>query len=310
MSAPKSQRQKAAADAGWTLRIDTSQLQKPVQPVGERRYVLVCVEGTDVGRPTSLDKNEITVGRAATCDLSLHDSRISRQHARIRWVDGRHWLEDLNSGNGTFVGGRRVVQHPLSVGDVVQFGATFAYRYSLLDDERKALMEQLYESSVTDSLTRAYNREYFNKHMQTEMAQSPGTSGGLSLLFLDIDHFKKVNDTYGHAAGDAVLVELVARVKARLRQSDVLCRYGGEEFAAVLRGSDLDTAVRLAERMRQAVRRHPFVHESHRIAVTVSIGCASLDECPDTTIDGLIAKADQRLYVAKHQGRDRVISAD
>jgi diguanylate cyclase (GGDEF)-like protein len=252
----------------------------------------------------------MTVGRATNCELSLHDSRVSRQHAKIRWEGDHHLLEDLNSGNGTFVAGRRIAQHRLSVGDVIQFGAAFAYRYALMDEERKALMEQLYESSVTDPLTRAYNREHFNNQLNTEFALARGTPTGVCLLMLDIDHFKTINDTYGHAAGDAVLVELVKRILARLRPGDVLCRYGGEEFGVIMRGSDLATSVRMAERLRLAVRRNRFEHAEQSIAVTVSIGCASAKECDDATVDKFVALTDRRLYAAKHQGRDRVVATD
>jgi diguanylate cyclase (GGDEF)-like protein len=180
-----------------------------------------------------------------------------------------------------------------------------------MDDTEKSLMEQLYQTSVLDALTGIYNREYFNTVLDTELKQATTTQAGLSMLLLDIDHFKKVNDTYGHPAGDAVLIELVGRIRARLRPSDVFCRYGGEEFAVILRATELPDATALAERFRQAVRKQKFVHADNVFPVTVSIGCASLAGCGDNaTAEGLAALADKRLYAAKHDGRDRVVHAD
>jgi diguanylate cyclase (GGDEF)-like protein len=180
-----------------------------------------------------------------------------------------------------------------------------------MDDTEKELIKQLYRSSVLDALTGAYNREYFNTVITTEFKQAQSTRKALSLLLLDVDHFKNINDSFGHSAGDAVLIELVERLRLRLRPSDVLCRYGGEEFVIILRATEIDAAAQLAERLRLAVRTVSFVHTNVVIPVSISIGCASTtcrgeSESPDA----LTAIADQRLYAAKHAGRDRVVYSD
>jgi two-component system, cell cycle response regulator len=295
-------------DGGRTLQIDRKDLGRG--PVSIQQHcMLICVQGHEVGKPTELVLAETIVGRAPNCGLVLADAKVSRQHARVLWLDGGHVIEDLKSANGTFVGGVRIRRQPLVRGDVVQFGSAFAFRYSVIDSTQKALMEQLYRSSVLDALTGAYNREYFNSVLASELQPSPQAPVELCLLMLDIDHFKKINDTYGHQAGDAVLIELVNRLQARLRPSDVLCRYGGEEFAVILRSTSLADATKMAERLRQAARKQKMVSPSLSIPVTISIGCASVRCCAAPTPQALVAITDRRLYAAKHAGRDRVVDS-
>jgi two-component system, cell cycle response regulator len=310
VTGPKSKQMPIAPDGGVTLQIDRKDLGFRSPGVVQHHFILICVEGHEVGKPTELVTDETIVGRAPDCGLTLADSKVSRQHARILWMDGYHLVEDLNSANGTFVGGNRITRKRLSPGDVVQFGPVFAFRYSVMDGTQKALLEQLYQSSVLDALTGAFNREYFNSVLATDMAHPQSTAPELCLLMLDIDHFKRVNDEHGHQAGDAVLVELVNRIRVRLRHSDVLCRFGGEEFAIILRGTTLANAARMAERLRLAARKHKVKHADKALSVTVSIGCASIACCEQKTPDALVAVADRRLYAAKHAGRDRVVVSD
>jgi two-component system, cell cycle response regulator len=306
----KSKQLPFASDGGVTLQIDRKDLGLRSPGAVQHHFILVCVEGHEVGKPTELVLAETVVGRAPNCGLMLADSKVSRQHAKILWMDGYHLVEDLNSANGTFVGGNRVTRKRLSPGDVIQFGTAFAFRYSVMDSTQKALLEQLYQSSVIDALTGAFNREYFNAVLGAELAHLQPTSPELSLLMLDIDHFKRVNDEHGHQAGDAVLIELVSRIRLRLRHSDVLCRFGGEEFAIILRATTLANAARMAERLRQAVRKHKIQYAEKALSVTVSIGCASIACCEQKTPDTLVAVADRRLYAAKHGGRDCVVVSD
>jgi len=311
MSASKSRLHPNATDASMTVQIDRSDLGHGSSAATKKHFILVCIHGLEVGKPTELVLAETVVGRTPNAGLVLANSQISRQHARLLWMNGHHVLEDMNSANGTFVGGVRISRQQLYPGDIVQFGTTFAFRYSVMDGTEKALMEQLYQTSVLDALTGAYNREYFNTALATELKQANATGASLSLLLLDIDHFKKINDTYGHPAGDAVLIELVSRIHKRLEPSALLCRYGGEEFAVVLRAATVDTAACIAERLRQAMRKQHFQYAQSSIRVTISIGCASLCCCgEETTAAALAAVADRRLYAAKAAGRDRVVHSD
>lgn len=278
-------------------------------PVPTRdRYVLVRVQGEDIGRVVQLESPEFVIGRHQSCDLPLSDGSVSRRHARILWSEERHLLEDLGSANGTYVGADRVSQHWLSDGDVIQFGSTIAYRYSVTDSQQLAMLQYLYDASVTDALTSAYNREYFDARMASELAYARRHSVPLCLLMLDVDHFKQVNDTFGHQVGDQALVKLVESVRTRLRLEDVFCRYGGEEFTAILRTTDLEAGACAAERIRLAVAQIQLTVGGRRVPITVSIGCASVKCCTECTSDELVAIADRRLYAAKHLGRNRVVS--
>jgi diguanylate cyclase (GGDEF)-like protein len=277
--------------------------------IARDRYVLVQVQGEELGRIIALDNNEFVVGRQQTCDLPLIDGSVSRRHARIRFVDDRHVLEDLGSANGTYVAEQRISQHVLSDGDLIQFGSTVAFRYSVTDSQQLAMLKYLYDASVTDALTGVYNREYFDARLLTEIAYSKRHGTALSLLMFDVDHFKRINDTYGHPVGDQALVKLVESVRTKLRAEDVFCRYGGEEFVTILRTTDLDAAACAAERIRQAVEQVTLIAEGVRVRLTVSIGCASLKCTEDAAAIELVAIADRRLYAAKHAGRNRIDAA-
>ncbi|HSC87503.1 MAG TPA: GGDEF domain-containing protein [Polyangiaceae bacterium] len=276
----------------------------------KKHHLLVHVQGSELGRVRVLEATEILLGRAADADVWLADDGVSRRHARLVRHSGRYAVEDLNSANGTFVQGERILRHVLEDGDQIQLGPHAVFRYSMTDEDQKNLLEQLYATSVTDALTGARNREYLDGLLVSEISFAKRHDTALSFLLFDLDHFKRVNDTYGHPAGDAVLTEVVRAVRAEMRAEDCLCRYGGEEFALVLRAIDTAGARILAERIRQTVSELVVRHESHEIRLTVSIGCGTLWELEDATPTALIELADRRLYSAKRAGRNRVVAED
>jgi two-component system, cell cycle response regulator len=275
---------------------------------GHKLHVLVRMDGSDVGQVTTLSGTEIEIGRVAKSTIHLPFEGVSRQHARIDWVGGGYVIEDLQSANGTFVQGTRVTRHALTDGDVIQFGPRVVFRYSVTDTGEEKILRQLYESSVKDSLTGAYNREYFGERLKAEVAYSRRHQTEMSLIMVDVDHFKKVNDGYGHQAGDAVLASTVATLSRTLRGEDVVARYGGEEFGIILRGINLVNAAAVAERLRSLVEAAPVTFEGTVIRCTVSGGCAALACTADQTGDALVAVADRRLYLAKRSGRNRIVS--
>ncbi len=274
--------------------------------VARDRHLLVRVEGEELGQLLTLDGDEIVIGRLAGCSICIPDAGISRKHCRIVRVGDGYVLEDLDSANGTYVGGEQVRRHRLSDGDVIQLGSAVVFRYAVTDADQHAMLQHLYNASVTDSLTGAFNREYFDSRLEAELAYVRRHGVELGLFMIDVDHFKLVNDQYGHQAGDAVLVALAKVVRMTLRSEDVFCRYGGEEFVAILRTTELTVSSIVAERVRIAIEAMVVEHAGRRIPVTASLGVATAAECANADAAELIGLADRRLYAAKHAGRNRI----
>jgi two-component system cell cycle response regulator len=291
-----------------TVVFDRRDLLDGLSPMAGRSHVLVRMDGSDVGQVTTLSGTDIEIGRLAACQLHLPLEGVSRKHARITWDAGGYFVEDLASANGTFVQGSRIAERTkLEDGDVIQLGPRVVFRYSVTDTGEEKILRQLYESSVKDSLTGAYNREYFGERLKSEVAYATRHQTELSLVLLDVDHFKKVNDTYGHPAGDAVLIATVWALARTLRTEDVVARYGGEEFAVILRGIALAPASTVGERLRGLVETAEVAHGTDSIRCTISAGCASLVCCTEPSGEALVAVADRRLYIAKRAGRNRVV---
>jgi two-component system cell cycle response regulator len=161
--------------------------------------------------------------------------------------------------------------------------------------------------AVTDDLTGLYNRRYFDRHLSVLLGKAQAQERNMAVMILDIDHFKSVNDTYGHDAGDMVLREFSARVKRNIRGVDLACRFGGEEFVVLMPDTDVLNAELVAERVRQAIAEKAFdVNSSRPLVVTVSVGVSFIESQVDTP-ETLIKRADLALYRAKREGRNRVI---
>jgi two-component system cell cycle response regulator len=283
-----------------------ARISEPVASVP--RFLLVQVHGGQLGQVIGLHGAEMTVGRHPGCEVWVSDTGVSRRHAKFLWAGDGYVLEDLGSANGTYVSGKRIDHHVLVDGEVVQFGGEISYRYSVTDSKQEAMLLHLYEASVSDPLTGIYKRDHFDSRLVSEISFALRHGSELSMLLFDIDHFKKVNDGYGHPAGDAILQQLTAFIQPRLRTEDIFARYGGEEFVIVLRSSAIEQAASVAERLRQAIEQHGFDHGGLRIPITVSIGVAGLNDCDETAESpSLLAVADRRLYAAKRSGRNRVV---
>jgi diguanylate cyclase (GGDEF)-like protein len=264
---------------------------------------LVFVEGEQVlGLRVPL-AHEVVLGRDPACAVRLFADDVSRRHARISADGEGHLLVDLDSTNGTWVNGRAVRAHRLRAGDRIRLG-TFVARYVAQGDAEGRQLADLAVASRRDALTALPNRRAFEENLAREAARAARTGAALSVVALDVDRFKAVNDERGHAAGDAVLRAVAARAAAAIRAEDLLARVGGEEFAIVLPAADLPRAAEAAERIRAALAARPIEAAGHAIAVTASFGCAAL--APGESADALLARADARLYEAKRTGRNRV----
>ena len=182
-----------------------------------------------------------------------------------------------------------------------------------LNKELKVVRERLTEMATIDDLTDLYNRRYAMETLEGEMERAKRYPAPLALCMIDLDHFKNVNDSYGHAAGDAVLTEVGRLLKNSLRQSDTACRYGGEEFVLILPNTDEKGAMVFCERLREKVARHAFKRDVQSpksdevsLEVTISIGVAQYDNTLDQAPADLVERADSAMYKAKEGGRNRV----
>jgi two-component system cell cycle response regulator len=284
---------------------------RPASEPGRRdRAVLLRLDSAGAGHVFSVAGDSIQIGRHPTTDLTVQDRGVSRIHARVYRHHDVFWIEDLGSRNGTYVQGRRVEHCVLEDGDWVQLGPRVSFRYTLVDAKQEAVLHRLYDSSTRDALTGAYNRQHFDERLRAEIAYALRHGTNVSLVLFDIDHFKQVNDTYGHLAGDAVLRHIAGTIEVRLRAEDVFARYGGEEFGVILRGIDVKGAARVGERIRSTVGSSLVFFEGAHIPVCVSAGCASLECSEERTAEALIGAADRRLYEAKRAGRNRVVASD
>lgn len=270
----------------------------------------IVIAGGTVGQMYKLTKDDIYIGRATDAEVRVDDEGVSRRHARVSLTPGEQViLVDLGSTNGTFVNGAKVAEQVLRDGDKVQIGSTTVLKFSYQDALEENFQRKLFDSAVKDGLTGIYNKKYFMDRIETDFAYAKRHRSPLTLLLFDIDHFKNINDTRGHPAGDHVLRELAALVKKTVRNEDVFARFGGEEFAVLMRDVDDAKALVLAERLRRLIEAHVIEFEGQRIPVTVSIGIGTLSANTSPPIADsaeLVNRADQYLYTAKRAGRNRV----
>jgi two-component system cell cycle response regulator len=287
-------------------------------PEQRDRALLVRADSHNAGQVLKLDGDRFGLGRHPDNEACIDDDGISRFHARIsidRTKESRsgaptYWLEDLGSSNGTYINGRRITSCELNNGDTLNLGPRVSFRFSAATEHEERVLKQLYESSVRDPLTGTFNRHYFSSQLQGELAYAARHDTALSLVLLDIDFFKKVNDTHGHLGGDAALVHLATVFANSLRTEDLLARYGGEEFVILLRAIPVDRARFVAERLRVSLESQPVTHGEISFPITASFGCASLACCSQATPEALLELADERLYQAKEAGRNRVVAGD
>jgi diguanylate cyclase (GGDEF)-like protein len=273
------------------------------QPVS-RDACLVVIYGEDLGKKHPLDKPSILLGRSSKADIQIDQESISRNHAKIVNTGKALVLRDLGSTNGTYVNDELATEHQLWDGDLVKIGHTI-FKFLSGSNIESAYHEEIYRLTTTDGLTQVYNKRYFLETLEREISRSHRYGRDLTLLMMDLDHFKQVNDTYGHLAGDYVLKQAAQVIKAKSRREDFLARYGGEEFAILLPEIDSPQGLAFAEKIRQIVELFPFVFDRTRILVTVSLGLASIRTELIEPLD-FIQRADENLYRAKRTGRNRV----
>jgi two-component system cell cycle response regulator len=296
-------------------------IESSVQEQKRNLAYLVVLAGVSAGEMFKLQVDRTVIGRGPNCTVRLNDEGVSREHCQLVREDGKPAgeksdggtplgdkivLEDLGSTNGTFCNGIRVDRRELADGDKIMVGSTTILKFTYHDYLDEVFQRQMYESALRDGLTKVFNKKYFTDYLEKEFAYAARHGSPLALIFLDIDFFKRINDTHGHPAGDFVLSELSQLMATLVRTEDVLARFGGEEFTVLCRGTDLGGARIVAERLRKTVEAHTFAFGAKTIPVTISLGIAAI---PDTAIVDhaqFLAASDKALYEAKRTGRNRV----
>ncbi len=275
-------------------------------PAGASAY-LVVIAGPSFGETYKIKADRTVLGRGDRTDIRIVDDGVSREHSAVQREGGKIVLVDLGSTNGTFCNGARVPAKSrvdLVDGDKISIGASTILKFTYQDHIDEHYQKQLFESALRDGLTSTFNRRYFLDRLHGELRFAVRHGKPIALLFVDIDHFKKVNDTYGHQAGDQVLAAVARIMMTTVRAEDVLARYGGEEFAIICREIELDGAEALAKRLVAAVALKPLEFGGQQIPVTISVG-AAVDH-GRSEAQALIAAADAAMYEAKRTGRNRV----
>ncbi len=266
---------------------------------------LVVISGKPLGKNFFITKPVMILGRDLAADISVGETSISRRHTEFSLSPEGIICKDLGSTNGTFINDQKCGSQLLVDGDLIRCGNTIL-KFLKEGKIENLHYEKMYDLATRDALTQAMNRKAIMEIIAEEFTRSSSRNLPLTLMLLDIDHFKVVNDTYGHQAGDYVLKETCALIMNKMiRSQDVLGRYGGEEFALVLRETKLQIAVDVAERIRAAIEKNAYVFDGKTIPVRMSIGVATLDSTAKSHED-LIQTADRALYDAKNQGRNRV----
>jgi two-component system cell cycle response regulator len=275
-------------------------------PTNRDQAYLIVLAGSAMGEMFKITRPQTIIGRGQTAHVRMMDDGISREHCEIQIEGDSMILHDLGSTNGTFCRGLRVDRHVLEDGDKILVGSSTVLKFTYHDSLDEVFQRQMYESALRDDLTKTFNKKYFTDRLESEFAFAMRTKADLSLVAFDLDHFKTINDTYGHPAGDQVLSDMAQAVAALIRAEDVFARVGGEEFAVICRGADSIQGRAVAERVRQAVAGQKFVVDDKTIPVAVSAGVASIPDARIADAQALIAAADQALYEAKRAGRNCV----
>lgn len=286
------------------------------RPSLKRRPVVFVMSGPAVARQFVFPEGStrVTVGRGEQADFRVADPSVSRIHAAFHcgWdgQDIRVHVEDLGSTNGSRIEGRRVHERiEMTSGMKVCLGEMILRFELLTDDEIEAqggLSKQV-EAGRSDALTGLLSRRYLTEHLPSLVVSHRRHRIPLSMALVDLDHFKRINDNYGHPAGDEVLRRAAEILRTRIRVADIPIRYGGEEFCVLLPGAPREESARIGERIRIAMARHSFEDISPGLVVTASIGLATLG--PQEDLEQWLRRTDGALYQAKRSGRDRVVVA-
>src|SRR5215207_7444866 len=289
-------------------------MQRPERQVEDLRPALVFLSGELIAVPIPLEREEVILGRALEADVRINDGKVSRRHAKINKIvtqnnEIEYVLADFGSRNGILVNGEKVTREVLQNGDKITIG-DHILRFDLLDEIDREYQRQIHRLISHDDLTGLLSSRSFFSELRREAARAKSEGRPFCVLMMDVDHFKNVNDTYGHLTGSKTLEEIGGVIIEIMRSGDAAARFGGEEFAAFLLEAEVPQAMVAAERIRSAIESREFtvVRTGQPVAthhVTISIGISSFPGDSSDPIE-LVEMADSALYRAKREGRNRV----
>lgn len=252
-----------------------------ISKIGDRRpkadACLVVIYGQQLGAKHILKPGEMIIGRSSQAQLQIDHESVSRRHARIVLTESGVLLADLGSTNGTYVNDEPIQERTLAHGDLLKVGRTIL-KYLSTDNIEAAYYEEIHRLTTIDGLTRCFNARYAREQLIREVSRAARYTRPLSVLMFDVDDFARINEEYGHLAGDAILAQLGKRLGRRVRREDILARTGGGEFALVTPEVEKAGAVHLGERVLRIIGETAFGFDDVQIPVTLSIGVAALDE--------------------------------
>ncbi len=292
----------------YTKTIKLDEIEKKNKVESNLIPTLIIIAGDLFGQMINLEeKKKVVFGRGEECDVVIENQLLSRKHCMVINEEGKIVLQDLGSTNGTYVDGKRVEKTVLKSGQRVFLGDICAFKFAYQDDIDLDLNRLIFEKAIKDRLTGIYNRTYFDELLKKEFSFHKRAKLPLSVIFIDLDDFKKINDNFGHLCGDEILKKTAKLIQSKVREADYFCRFGGEEFVLLLKNTEYEKAVKKAESLRQALEQAEFLCSGNiRLKVTASLGVATLENDNFSTHKRLLAEADNAMYKAKESGKNAV----
>ncbi|MCC7071343.1 MAG: GGDEF domain-containing protein [Deltaproteobacteria bacterium] len=282
-----------------------------ISKIGDRKpkadACLVVIYGQSIGHKHLLKPGEILIGRSSQAQIQIDHESVSRRHARIVLSDNGVVLSDLGSTNGTYVNDEAITERALGNGDLLKVGRTIL-KYLSTDNIEAAYYEEIYRLTTIDGLTRCFNGRYAREALVREVSRASRYKRPLSLLMFDVDDFARINEEFGHLAGDAVLAQLGKRLARRIRREDIFARTGGGEFAILVPEVDKAGAVHLGQRLLRIIGETAFGFDEVQIPVTLSLGAASLDEVIEAEGDPTTAPGVRAVGAGTSPGGDAFAS--
>ena len=269
---------------------------------------VTTISGPRTGLSFQLEpQTGINLGRAPDSDIQIVDTGISRNHITMRFDGSSVIVEDLNSANGTYINGTKLTgKIEIKNGDQIAIGVSTVLKFSLnnqLDTEYKDYIE---EQLSKDILTKAYNRKAFAHFLNSTFIAAKRDFSSVCLFMIDVDNFKSINDTHGHQVGDKILKHIADKLIKTVRSADIVCRYGGDEFAIVCPNISSLSGLQLAEQVRSNIESMRFTVDNTQISTTLSIGVSNFPDNDIQCVSQFIAYADKAMYKAKRKGRNQI----